>query len=76
MKKHRVNPNCQNSEPTKRTVSISAQVFLGEIFLVRDLPVPECQILRVIIHKTIDFLISETFPAKYSLSFVQLSQKS
>ena len=24
MKKHWVNPNCQNSEPTKRTVSISA----------------------------------------------------
>ena len=26
MKKHWVNPNCQNSEPTKRTVSISAMV--------------------------------------------------
>ena len=24
MKKHWVNPDCQNSEPTKRTVSISA----------------------------------------------------
>ena len=27
MKKHWVNPNCQNSEPTKRTVSISAIEF-------------------------------------------------
>ena len=27
MKKHWVNPNCQNSEPTKRTVSISAKVL-------------------------------------------------
>ena len=26
MKKHRVNPNCHNSEPTKRTVSKSAKV--------------------------------------------------
>ena len=26
MEKHWVNPNCQNSEPTKRTVSISAMV--------------------------------------------------
>ena len=25
MKKHWVNPNCQNSEPTKMTVSISAK---------------------------------------------------
>ena len=28
MKKHWVNPNCQNSEPTKRTVSILALVIL------------------------------------------------
>ena len=27
MKKHWVNPNCQSSEPTKRTVSISANGF-------------------------------------------------
>ena len=27
MKKHWVNPNCQNSEPMKRTVSISACVY-------------------------------------------------
>ena len=26
MKKHWVNPNCQNSEPTKTTVSISANI--------------------------------------------------
>ena len=31
MKKHWVNPNCQNSEPTKRTVSISAIVRFHEI---------------------------------------------
>ena len=28
MKKHLVNPNCQNLEPTKRTVSISASEYL------------------------------------------------
>ena len=28
MKKHWVNPNCQNSEPTKRTVSNSAKMIL------------------------------------------------
>jgi hypothetical protein len=27
MKKHWVNPDCQNSEPTKRTVSISASIL-------------------------------------------------
>ena len=27
-KKHWVNPNCQNSEPTKRTVSILAKMIL------------------------------------------------
>ena len=31
MKKHWVNPNCQNSEPTKRTVSISAYIYLGYV---------------------------------------------
>jgi hypothetical protein len=36
MKKHWVNPDCQNSEPTKRTVSISAiEILLFQSGFVR-----------------------------------------
>jgi hypothetical protein len=44
MKKHWVNPDCQNSEPTKRTVSISAiDPYLLKIIVIQGVP---CQSVR------------------------------
>ena len=50
MKKHWVNPNCQNSEPKKRTVSVSAHIwtqgtepFAVKLFKVQY--IPSCKFL-------------------------------
>ena len=51
MKKHWVNPDCQNSEPTKRTVSISANE--KTMWIIRKL---------FIGYKRICCIISEIFP--------------
>ena len=36
MKKHWVHPDCQNSEPTKRTVSIWANIRVSRIWKILD----------------------------------------